>query len=113
MSHEVSDTVESPLGGFWNVYGTKKRKGLPLPLSWPFEMQTYPTADMGDAAAAARSNLFGRLMGAMREQPPQAAQMGFPLPWAGPQPTPYDMRHAREHVGPANAIGLMKRMLGE
>ncbi len=97
MSHEVSETVS--LFGGPEAINVSGHTGAPLPISWPFESPTYPTLGIADAAAEARSNLFGQLVQAMQAQSPQAARLGLPVPFVLPI-TPYDANAARHEMEP-------------
>ena len=79
--HELSETVESPVGGAWNISG---HTGRPLPPIWPFEQALYSGLPTADAAAAARSQLFGQLIQALQQHAPQAARLGLPVPFVLP-----------------------------
>lgn len=97
MSHEISETRRSGLGGYTNVYGRGTvHSNVPLPPSWGFEQQTYPTLGMADTVAAARSNMFGMLLDSLNNQYPQARRFGLPVPFSVPI-TPTDQIHAVAH----------------
>ena len=89
--HEVSETRPGP-GGYLNVSGYTDR---PLPLAWGFESPQYQGVANASAAAEARSNLFGALMQAIREQPELGKRLGLP-PFIVPTP-PYNFQQAKEH----------------
>ena len=109
MSHELSETVQSPVGDWWNVYGRTKR---PLPIAFPgLEQPTYPSVGIAGPIAAARSNLFSQMMQSIQAQSPQAQALGLPLPYAGPESTPLNWQHAVKHAGPR--LGLRKRLMGK
>lgn len=133
MSHEMSETEDwgmpgKPMG--MNVSGYTKQPLVPEFAFEPgFDLSgslSYSGVPNADAAAEARSNLFGQLVNAMQQQRMQDQRMGMSLPFlpsvnrtgmqaaeqhAFPQPiAPPHMQHAHAQGEDATIERMMQQM---
>lgn len=60
MSHEQSETIQTPDGQWVNVYGrATEQAGQPLPLRYDFEQPAYADLTSAELAAILRSRAHG------------------------------------------------------